>query len=148
MSQFKRGVDRTITSCLLISDIIIVLVFIIMNYTFNRISSTREKLCAVQLQQVIRCLQGLATCWLDSSDTNVLNLLAEETYYSKCWIKFSGKSPFWAPTPCVNQSLSLIPVSQPASWNNNKKSLPARISVKIIHWLLPGCLASNNWSWK
>lgn len=46
---------------------------------------------------------------------------AEETPYSKRWVKFSGKSPFCAPAPSVNQSLSLNPVSQPASCNNNHK---------------------------
>lgn len=58
----------------------------------------------------------------DAADVSTFcspGLLRRLSSHSKRCVKFSGKSPFWAPAPRANQSLSLMPVSQPASCNNN-----------------------------
>lgn len=43
-----------------------------------------------------------------------------EVIYSRRCVKFSGNSPFLAELPRCCQSLSLMPVSQPASWRENQ----------------------------
>lgn len=49
-------------------------------------------------------------------------LLRRHSSYSRRCVKFSGKSPFWALAPRANQSLSLMPVSQPASCSHNNNN--------------------------
>lgn len=58
--------------------------------------------------------------------------------YSRRCTKFSGKSPFWAPVPTANHSLSLYPVSQPASCNQSKQNnQPLHLSlINTLHTII------------